>query len=584
MNARAFLDSPWGMVSAYVALAIVFTWPLFPSMTTMLPHGANDIWQNYWNFWWWREALFELGKNPYSTDLLFHPYGTSLVLHTHSTFNQIVALPVNLILGPIAALNFATLLGFILAGIAAHQLAYDVTGNRSGAYLAGLIFAFFPHHIEQSLEHLNLSSLQFLPWVAMYGLRIMRGGSRRDAVLFGVVFALNALACWHYALFTLLILPWLWLVEWLGAEDRAAKAREFLVASLIGAGAFALVMLPFIVAMYSEAVDLETYAKDPIDKGIDLAFLLVPSDQHPLLGRLTQGFYAASRTHPSVGSQAFLGYTVLFLVAVALVRRRKERAVIAWGLVFGCSFVLALGAHPTFAGNQLGVTLPHDVFQYIPILKGLRVANRFIVISMLALAVLAAIGFAAREGRRKWAAVVCFALISFEYLWLPYPMQEPDFSPVLDRLAGEAEGAVLSIPFTAHSMTVLNLAYQTRHKRPIAGGYISVSPRGEAALGHDAVVWQLSGLEPPVAGRIDIDHLRKLGFSHVAIHMDRAREYLKEGSERLPPSATFYERRPYDYHRGISRERLEYLSRLFAAEVGPPTLEDSRVRVFRLSR
>jgi hypothetical protein len=584
MTARSFAGSQWGVVSVYVALAIVLTWPLFPSMATLLPHGANDIWQNYWNFWWWREALFELGTNPYWTDLLFHPYGTSLVLHTHSTFNQIIALPINLAVGPIAALNFATLLGFILSGISAHHLAYEVSGSRAGAYVAGLVFAFFPHHLEQSLEHLNLSSLQFLPWVALYGLRIIRGGSRRDAVLFGIVFALNALACWHYALFAFFILPWIWLVEWLGAEDRRASARAFVGSVLVSILAFAVVMLPFFVAMYSQAMDLDTYAKSPIDKGIDLAFLFVPSDQHPLLGGLTEGFYAARRTHAAVGSQAYLGYTVLALAGVALVRRRRDRAVIGWALVFGCSFVFALGAHPTFAGRELGITLPHDVFQHIPILKGLRVANRFIVISMLALAVLAAIGVAVGEGRRKHLALVCFALISFEYLWLPYPMQEPDFSPVLDRLGVEAEGAVLSIPFTDHSMTALNLAYQTRHKRPIAGGYISVSPRGEAALGRDAVVWQLSGLEPPVTGRIDIDHLRRLGFSHVALHMDRARESLREGLERLPPSANFYQRRPYDYRHGISRARLEYLSRLFEAEVGPPAFEDSRVRVFDLGR
>ena len=65
-------------------------------------------------------------------------------------------------------------------------------------------------------------------------------------------------------------------------------------------------------------------------------------------------------------------------------------------------------------------------------------------------------------------------LVGFESLWLPYPMQRVDFSPILDRLRDEAEGAILDIPFSDDSTAALNLAYQTRHERPIAGGYIHV--------------------------------------------------------------------------------------------------------------
>ena len=584
MTLRSLSESTLGVIAVYFALAVFFTWPLAPSMTSHLPHGSNDIWQNLWNFWWWREALVELGQNPYSTDFLFHPHGASLALHTHSSFNQLAAFPINLLLGPIAALNFATLLGFVLSGIAAHQLAYEIHRDRAGAYLAGLIFAFFPHHLEQSLEHLNLSSLQFLPWVALYGLRIVRGGTLRDACLFGIVFALNALSCWHYALFTLFVLPWIWGVELIRASDPRPLVQNAMKRLLISGAIVTVVMAPFAISMLSEAGSFVSYAKAPVDRGSDLAFFFVPSDHHPVLGALTESYYRGHRAYPALGSQAYLGYGALILAALALVRPGDKRSLITWCLIFSSSLILALGAHPTFGGQTLGISLPHAVFEQIPLLKSLRVANRFIVLSMLALAMLASIGFSALLKERRRAAISIFALIGFEFLWLPYPMQRVDFSPILDLLADEAPGAILDIPFSDNSTAALNLAYQTRHERPIAGGYISVRPHGAAALENDPVLFQLSGLAPVPPERIDIDHLRSLGFSHVVLHKDRTQQAMAAELEQLPPSANFYQRRQYEQMPGMPREILELISHRFESELGRPSHEDARVRVFDLLR
>lgn len=580
MTLRSFFESTRGVVSVYAALTILFTWPLVSVLATHLPHGSNDIWQNLWNFWWWREALVELGTNPYGTEFLFHPHGASLVLHTHSTFNQIAAFPINLLLGPIAALNFATLLGFFLSGVAAHQLAFEISKNRAGAYMAGLIFAFFPHHFEQSLEHINLSSLQFLPWVALYGLRIARQGSRRDSMMFGAMFALNALSCLHYALFTLFILPFIWAVEWVRAADRVRSAQRLASRLLLSAAVFGVVLAPVVFLMLFQMSGVELYTKLPIDKGIDLAFFFVPSDHHPLLGAFTEAYYSSHRAYPQLGSQAYLGYTAVFLAALALVRARSDRSVIAWTLIGASSMVLAVGAHPTFGGRELGITLPHALFEYLPILRSLRVANRFIVIVMLALSVLASIGFATGLHKRRYAAAVFIALIGFEFLWLPYPVQRVDFSPILDQLADEAQGAILDIPLLGDSTAALNLAYQTRHQRPIAGGYISLAPRGIAALENDAVLRELTGLAPSVSGRIDVNHLRSLGFSHVVLHKDRTREAL---AAALPTAVGFYQRREYEPFASMPGEVLERISRRFARELGAATHEDSRVRVYQLA-
>src|SRR5262245_45746897 len=81
------LKRSWIILVAYFLLSILLTWPLCLHLTTHLPMGNHDIWQNYWNFWWWKTALLERHQSPYSTDLLFYPSGAPLGLHTHSEAN-----------------------------------------------------------------------------------------------------------------------------------------------------------------------------------------------------------------------------------------------------------------------------------------------------------------------------------------------------------------------------------------------------------------------------------------------------------------------------------------------------------------
>ena len=582
MRRRGRLDTWPAVIAIYALASVVFTWPLAFYATSRLPAGANDIWQNLWNFWWWREALLSLGSNPYATAHLFHPHGTSLVLHTHSTFNQIVAFPVNALMGEVAALNFATLLGFALAGIAAHHLAYDLTRNRGAAYVAGFVFAYFPHHLEQSLEHLNLSSIQFLPWVALYGLRVAGEGNRRDALLLGLVFALNALSCWHYALFTLFFLPILFIEAWSREGNWIARARSRLALLCISAGVVIVIMAPFAVGMLTQASVENTYVKPPVEKGIDIAFLFVPSDQHPLFGSFTQTWYRTHRSYPALGSQSYLGYAALLLAALALRRPHRDRAVVAWLAIFVTGWMLALGSNITVFGQPTRLPGPHALFEHLPLLASLRVANRFIVIAMLALAMLAAFGISRRLAGRKHAATIFCAAIAIEFLWLPYPTQPVDFSPILDQLAGEGSGAVLDIPLSDRSPAAPNLAAQTRHGRPIAGGYISVKPTGDAALARDPVLAALSGFVPQVPARIDVDHLRRLGFHYVVLHKDRTLAALGHAYARLDESAGFYQRRRYEGVPGMPEDVFERISSRFEAALGAPSHEDDRLRVFRL--
>ena len=180
------------------------TFPLALHLGSSVPAGSGDIWQNYWNFWWWEKCLFELHQSPYFSQLLFHPSGADVIFHTHSPFNMIVAMPVNLIWGPGAAYNFCVFLALWLSAWGGYLLVKELTGDVRAAFLAGLVFAYFPQHIEQTLEHLNLFSTQFIPLTLLYFFRLARQGGTRNIGGLGVCFALNALCSWHLGLMLIL--------------------------------------------------------------------------------------------------------------------------------------------------------------------------------------------------------------------------------------------------------------------------------------------------------------------------------------------------------------------------------------------
>ena len=169
----------------------------------------------------WKTALIELHQSPNHSQYLFHPSGADLIFHTHSPFNMIVGMPVNLLWGEAAAYNFCILLGLWMAGWGMYLLVKDLTQDSRAAFLAGVIFAYFPQHLEQTLEHLNLASVQFMPLTLWFFFRTVGGAAKRNVVGLGACFALNALCSWHLGMMLLLLLAFagVW-----GISARAATS------------------------------------------------------------------------------------------------------------------------------------------------------------------------------------------------------------------------------------------------------------------------------------------------------------------------------------------------------------------------
>ena len=580
------LESRGVVAGLYLVLTICMTLPLVLHMGSSVPAGSGDIWQNYWNFWWWEKCLLELQQSPYHSELLFHPSGADVIFHTHSVFNMIVAMPASVIWGPGAAYNFCVLLALWLSGWGGYLLVKELTGDVRGAFLGGLVFAYFPQHIEQTLEHLNLFSTQFIPLTLLYFFRLSRRGGRRNIAGLAACFALNALCSWHLGLkliLTLAPLAGLAMFRMLRLFQKMRPIGLFVRDLAIAAGVSAVILLPAVVPLLSEMASGATYFdKRVVDRGIDASYLFTPFFEHPLLGYLTVDAYL-DRAYQASGFICYLGFIPAGLAAWALVRRKKGARY--WAFFTAATLVLALGAHPFWDGKLYdGITLPFVWLKFFPGMVFLKVANRFLILTSLGLAILVGYGWTAlrKPGDLKFALLG--GLIFLEYLWAPYPIQEVLISPLYSRLQESGrKGAILDIPFHQRNRTVHNLLAQTVHGRPIADGYIStIPPQALEAIQTEPALRDLAGV-PKLERPIDRGRLLALGFDTVVLHKDRAESYAKQRLDEVE-RRDLLGRKSALRLGGIPDETMRRIRIELTQLCGEPQWEDERIAVFDLRR
>ena len=569
----------------FALLSVVMTWPLVLHLDDHVPLGNNDLWQNYWNFWWWQEAIFGRGISPLSTDLIYQPGEVSLALHTHSFANTISMLPVSRWWSVAAALNVATLLGFVLSGWGMYFLARELSGCRGSAILAGIPVAFSAQHFEQALEHINLASYQAMPFFLFFLVRLLRYGGCGNAAGAGLFFALNALYSWHNGL---LIVPGAALLVAHGLWTRRCERRRILLGTMGAGFVAALVTLPFAWPMLTEMVGGSEYIKSGVPKGVDLVFLVIPPGGHPFWGGAVAGAYESLRSYQSVGFVCYLGIVTLVLAALALRPLRGNPLGLPspwpWAAMAGGYLLLALGHPLLFAGQAYDVPTPFQAFRSLPIFGALRVANRFVVPATLALGVLAACGAARwlRSSPRPvlWTLVLTVLLI-VDSLWLPFPLRQipaPNWVSQLDRLPA---GTILNVPGGHRPRASEDMLFQTQHGRKMVGGYTSVIPEFmERRVSEYPFLHYIFEGIPKVDPDVPMELRRvltDLDVTLVVVHAKRTHERLRRLRAEHAGTA---EARKYNVHRGMPAARLDEIRAALREQWGEPAYRDEDVAVW----
>ena len=444
-------------LAAYLLATVLLTWPLSLNFATAIPGDSFDGWQNYWNLWWVRLALVEKITNPLVTDILYAPTGVSLYFHTLNPFNGLVTLPVQLTLGLIPAYNTVVFLSWTLAGYGMFLLTRWIVGTSdaspfdksshcessfswlkspallfSAPLLAGLVYALSPFHMAHLLGHMQVMSLQWIPFYILALLQALKASVNqkpwlRSALLAGLFLVLTGLCDWYFVLylflFTGLVVLWGW---WRNA--RSAGTVASLIVSirpaLVAGALFAVLLSPWLVPMVQEATRFQFMVRPGADLYILSASVmdfLIPNRLHTLF-RPASFEWIGNQVAPVSERTIAIGYVPLALAfATLFLARRKAKF---WWIVGIFFFLLALGPRwhlgnitmddipgAALHGQEIDGWTPYAILnRVIPFMRISRSVSRFALMVQLAAAVLAAVGLAAlwvrwQSGRSRADAV-----------------------------------------------------------------------------------------------------------------------------------------------------------------------------------
>ncbi|MFB6207723.1 MAG: hypothetical protein ABEJ69_00055 [Candidatus Nanohaloarchaea archaeon] len=449
----------------YLLAAVVFTWPASTQISTHVIGDGGDSLQNMWNLWWVEKAVSGPEKL-YFTDYLFYPEGASLAFHTLSPANTLfLGLPLFFLTGSfLLSYNILILLSFVLSGYGMYLLVRYLTGEWDVAVLAGFAYSFSPYHLAQSLGHLNLASIQWLPFFILFYLKMLREDGWRNPVLAAAFLLLLSLSSWQYLLVAVVLGGVIYVHEALTGRWRDMRLHGRL--SLFSLS-FLLAVSPFAAPMIRRFLDGVFPGSGRSFSMITLENYLTPSKMHPLWGRSFASFYPPNISDSTV----FLGYTLLaFSVLHVLKNRKKARPWIFSSVIFAL-----LSIKP----NVL-----HDIFSMIfPPFRVMSNMERFALGTVFSVTVMFAFGVKEYMPRlteftgvdRVKVMALLLGIVALEFLVVPY--YSTAVKPVpdeIERMGEEDENfTVLNVPPLYNSPAMY---LQTVHGKKMLGGYLSRTP------------------------------------------------------------------------------------------------------------
>ena len=232
----------------FLAATLVYTFPLALAPAELNRFDSPDALLNAWIVSW---NLTQLVRDPlHLFDAnIFHPETGTLAYSENLLTGSLLVAPVRIATSdPVLLFNAVVVLAFVLTGVSAFWLAYDVTSDRLAALLAGTLFAFAPYRFAH-IPHLQLLLAFGVPLSLLWARRLAIGPGRPAAAC---GFAVAAFATFgssvYYAVFVLAAAPILFATELTGVPARERRtALATAAAACLGAGLLTLpVALPYV--------------------------------------------------------------------------------------------------------------------------------------------------------------------------------------------------------------------------------------------------------------------------------------------------------------------------------------------------
>src|SRR5262245_9373521 len=397
-----------GVTVVYAAIAVAAYLPTLPldgSHTQICTCG--DTAQEVWLLGWVPFALSH-GHALFYTNWILSPAGVNLADNTAMTLLGILAAPVTVLAGPIAAYNLVLRAGFLLSALAMFIVVRQVVRRWPAAFAAGLLYGFSPFMVGQGLSHEFLVFAPVPPLV--FGILIDVFGQRRmpalrAGLLLGLLAAAQFLISAETFAMTVLFAV---LGSALALCYRQGRARlgHALKAAVWAAGTCALIVAYPLQALFAGPEHI-VGPPHPLTQLYSLHGTLLGAVQPSPLVRLAPAPLLHSSASLIQGNLqetgTYLGAPLVLIAAcLAIAYRRRPVTAIA-GVLAVVSYALSLGTRIAIRNHGTSLPGPFAALAHVPFIQDIEPA-RFSLFTALFVAIVLGTGLDALARPRRAAA------------------------------------------------------------------------------------------------------------------------------------------------------------------------------------
>ncbi len=432
--------------TVYSLMSVLLTWPLCRHLNSVVLRGYGDVYGDIWGIWSTINGLWVSG----ATRLMAAPFGIPAGQQYigQPVLDALVICPAKLI-GAVAGYNLFILLSFPLTALAVYLFLRSVLKQEVPAFFGGLVFGFCPSVVMHAVGgHLGFALNAFIPLLlwALFNNRIQR--SWLSALLVGTAYAFLTLTSFYWGYFAVYMAALFVVWDYYGSKNTGTcpfLRNYFWCMSFAG-----LIILVFeykeLLALLSMRLTMkrsELVAGGYIRRLVEPVTLsarpweyLIPSIDHPVLGRFVERFSRAHLHGSNLGEQTlYLGFVPLALLAAGVnaawkKRLRPEHAALFWFFVVGALWMGVMSAPPYIPIGKIKLpTLTYLAFSLAP---KFRAYCRFgiWVDFFVACAAAVVLDHASQRIRKSRFYLMClglFLLLTFEYWTIP-----PDYTIAID--------------------------------------------------------------------------------------------------------------------------------------------------------
>jgi len=524
--------SMWRPALLYVALTILFAYPLSIDPAGRLLNASPDTLLMAWMLKWDTHAFTHRPLSIFEANI-YYPHHDTLAYSENLIGSAVFAAPIFWLTdNTVLAFNLVALLSCVLCGIGAWLLARRLGLSQLGSTLAGLIFAFSPPRFLR-LGQLHLTTIQWIPFALAFLHSYLDSGRKSHLRIAIAFFTLQALTTGHGAVYLLVAMVGLVVYRACLGEPIAfmSRLRDFGVTG-------GLLLIPAVLIVLP-------YRRVQVEMGLRRTLVDWPSPFGSLLASPAHlqarilSLFPDARINETASAYLFPGYIPLLLAVGAVIMLRRSpaeagsvhrvpdavrrwlaappnREIVFYLLLTLICVVLSVGTS--------GFLWP--LVYWLPGMNFIRIPSRFMLLAVLALAVLAGFGFdrltARFAGRTKrLVATLAGVLLVGEFAAMPlatmvYPIEIPAIDRWLDQQPKPF--AIAEVPF--------------RNPRNV-GGY---ERRQTEYMLHSTAHWQktihgYSGLRPRLhfdlykkmlefPDEASVNALQQLDVRYIVVHTD----------------------------------------------------------------